>query len=46
MKWRPIVIACVAVAAVAVLVIWLQHLRLVGHWLQVHTGIEIGRAHV
>ena len=39
MKWRPIVIACVAVAAAAVLVIWLQHLRLVGHWLQVHTGI-------
>lgn len=38
MKWRPIVIAGVAVAAVAVLVIWLQHARLVGHWLQVHTG--------
>src|SRR5215813_3225237 len=38
MKWRPIVIAGVAVAALAVLVIWLQHARLAGHWLQVHTG--------
>jgi hypothetical protein len=38
MKWRPIVIAGLAVATVAGLVIWLQHTRLVGHWLQVHTG--------
>jgi hypothetical protein len=38
-KWRPVVIAGLAVVAAAVLVIWLQHLRLVGHWLQVHTGI-------
>lgn len=38
MKWRPIVIAALAVAAVAGLIIWLQHARLVGHWLQVHTG--------
>jgi hypothetical protein len=37
-KWRPIVIAGLAVAAVAGLVIWLQHARLVGHWFQVHTG--------
>jgi hypothetical protein len=38
-KWRPIVIAGLACGAVAVLVIWLQHARLVGHWLQIHTGI-------
>jgi hypothetical protein len=38
-KWRPIVITGLAVAALAVLVIWLQHARLVGHWVQVHTGI-------
>ena len=38
MKWRPIVVAGLAVAALAGLVIWLQHLRLFGHWLQVHTG--------
>jgi hypothetical protein len=37
-KWRPIVIAGLTVAAVAGLVIWLQHARLMGHWLQVHTG--------
>jgi hypothetical protein len=37
-KWRPIVVAGLAVAALAVLVIWLQHARLVGHWIQVHTG--------
>jgi len=37
-KWRPIVIIGLAVAAAASLVIWLQHARLVGHWLQVHTG--------
>ena len=38
MRWRPIVIAGLAVAAVAGLVIWLQHAQLVGHWLQIHTG--------
>jgi len=37
-KWRPIVIVALAVAVVAGLAIWLQHARLVGHWLQVHTG--------
>jgi hypothetical protein len=37
-KWRPVVIAGLACAAVAVLVIWLQHARLAGHWLQVHAG--------
>ena len=39
MKWRPIVIVGLAVAVVAGLVIWLQHARLVGHWLQVRTGV-------
>jgi len=38
MKWRPIVVAGLAVTALAVLIIWLQHARLAGHWLQVHTG--------
>jgi hypothetical protein len=38
MKWRPIIIAGLAVAAVAGLIIWLQHAGLAGHWLQVHTG--------
>ena len=38
MKWRPIIIAGLAVAAVAGLIIWLQHAGLFGHWLQVHTG--------
>jgi hypothetical protein len=38
MKWRPVIIAGLAVAAVAGLIIWLQHARLVGHWVQVHTG--------
>jgi hypothetical protein len=37
-KWRPIVITGLACAAVAGLIIELQHTRLVGHWLQVHTG--------
>jgi hypothetical protein len=37
-KWRPIIIAGLAVAVVAGLVIWLQHARLVGHWVEVHTG--------
>ena len=38
MKWRPLVIAGLACAVVAGLIIWLQHARLAGHWLQVHTG--------
>ena len=38
MKRRPIVIAGLACAALAGLCIWLQHARLAGHWLQVHTG--------
>ena len=38
MKWRPVAVAGLACAAVAGLVIWLQHARLAGHWLQVHTG--------
>jgi hypothetical protein len=37
-KWRPIIIVAAAVAVVAGLVIWLQHARMTGHWLQVHTG--------
>ena len=39
MKWRPIVIVGLVCAALAVLVAWLQHTALVGHWLQIHTGI-------
>ena len=38
MKWRHIGITGLACAAVAGLIIQLQHARLVGHWLQVHTG--------
>ena len=38
MKWRAIAIAVLVCAAIAGLVIWLQHTRLMGHWLQVHTG--------
>jgi len=38
MKWRPIVIVFAACAVVVGLGIWLQHARLVGHWLQIHTG--------
>jgi hypothetical protein len=38
-KWRPIVIVGLVCAALAVLVAWLQHTALVGHWLQIHTGI-------
>jgi hypothetical protein len=37
-KWRPIVIVFAACAVLAAVVIQLQHARLVGHWLQVHTG--------
>ena len=38
MKWRPIVIVFAACAVVVGLGIWLQHARLMGHWLQIHTG--------
>jgi hypothetical protein len=38
-KWRPILIAGLVCAAIAGLVIWLQHAALMGHWLQIHTGI-------
>jgi Phosphatidylethanolamine-binding protein len=36
-KWRPFVIVFAACAVVG-LGIWLRHARLMGHWLQVHTG--------
>jgi hypothetical protein len=38
MKWRLTLIVGLACAVVASLIIWLQHARLVGSWLQVHTG--------
>ncbi len=38
MKWRPIIIAGLVCAALAVIVLWVMHSRLVGSWLQVHTG--------
>jgi hypothetical protein len=38
-KWRPIVIAGLVCVAIVGLVIWLQHARLMGHWIRVHTGI-------
>jgi hypothetical protein len=38
MKWRLILIVGLACAVVASLIVWLQHARLVGSWLQVHTG--------
>jgi hypothetical protein len=37
-KWRAILIAGLVCVALVGLVIWLQHVRLVGHWVQVHTG--------
>jgi hypothetical protein len=37
-KWRALGIAVLVCAAVVGLVIQLEHARLVGHWLQVHTG--------
>lgn len=39
MRWRPILITGLICGAIAGIVIWLEHARLVGHWLQVHTGI-------
>jgi hypothetical protein len=38
LKWRPIVIIALACAAVAAAAVWVVHARLVGYWLQVHTG--------
>ena len=38
MKWRPIVTVGLICAAVAGIALWAIHARLVGHWLQVHTG--------
>ena len=38
MKWRPILIAGLVCAAVAGVALWVIYARLVGHWLQVHTG--------
>jgi hypothetical protein len=37
-KWRPIVTAGLICAAAAGVALWVIHGRLVGHWLQVHTG--------
>ena len=39
MRWRPIGIVVAAVAVVVGLGIWIVHARLMGHWLQVHTGV-------
>jgi hypothetical protein len=38
MKWRPIITVGLICAAVAGVAIWVIHARVVGHWLQVHTG--------
>src|SRR5215472_4085572 len=38
-KWRPILIAALICAALAVIALWVIHSRQVGHWLQMHTGI-------
>ena len=38
MKWRPTITAGLIGAAVAGVALWLIHARLVGHWLEVHTG--------
>jgi hypothetical protein len=44
MKWRRIIVAGLVCAAVAGVVLWVLHARLVGHWLQLHTGtINVGR---
>jgi hypothetical protein len=37
-RWRPIIIAGLISAALAVIVVWVIHSRQVGYWLQVHTG--------
>jgi hypothetical protein len=38
MKWRQIIVGGLVCAAVAGVILWALHARLVGHWLQVHTG--------
>jgi hypothetical protein len=38
MKWRQIVVGGLVCAAMAGVILWVLHARLVGHWLQVHTG--------
>ena len=38
MKWRPTIAAGLICAAAAGVVLWVIHARLVGHWLEVHTG--------
>jgi len=38
MKWRQIVVGGLVCAAVAGVILWVLHARLVGHWLQLHTG--------
>jgi hypothetical protein len=38
MKWRPIITVDLVCAAAAGVALWVIHARLVGHWLQVHTG--------
>jgi hypothetical protein len=37
-KWRSIVTAGLICAAAAGVALWVIHARLVGHWVQVHTG--------
>jgi hypothetical protein len=38
MKWRQIVVGGLVCAAAAGVILWVLHARLMGHWLQVHTG--------
>ena len=38
MKWRPIITAGQICAAVAGVTLWVIDARVVGHWLEVHTG--------
>jgi hypothetical protein len=37
-KWRPIITGGLICAAGAGVVLWVIHGRLIGHWIQVHTG--------
>jgi hypothetical protein len=37
-KWRPVIVAALICAVVAVIAFWVIHSRQVGYWLQVHTG--------
>jgi len=37
-KWRPIIVAGLICAVVAVIALWVIHSRQVGYWFQVHTG--------